>query len=243
MGTMIRLVNSVVDNNNLPVVPVPYTGIAGAKLVVQPRINLNLCRDISGNKTGISVIGAPIYHEAYINGGRDMLEVNYTPKVTESRTMCVVARVAKDVTGTAFFLGDFLDSKGCVLFAHSETGWRVQVNVDNGSGGVNGIFPTSLGLPEMSTKDWHFAALTVDMMNKTAVFYLPSFNFSKQANWDTALLQGGKIHIAGEKTISLARSSDVAYATYHDFVLSASEIKQQYAAAKSYCEAVGVDLK
>ncbi|RTM44284.1 hypothetical protein EKN21_17540 [Klebsiella pneumoniae] len=251
MGTMIRLLNAVADNDGLEIFPIPYTGVPGAKFVSETRISANLSRDISGNRTPVSISGSPSFSDGYVRGGgavskHNGLAVAYAPAANSSRTMCVVARLVTGVNGDAFAFSDYNGNSGCSLFIRPSDGWRAQVPVKatNGSA-VSGVFPAPLpNLPVMEKTAWHFAVLVIDAENRIASFKLPALGYSTSATWTadkTIPVGAGELRIAGASAAA-AESCDVAFATYHDRALTESEILQQYYAAKAYCDAVGVDL-
>ncbi|MBL4510445.1 hypothetical protein [Klebsiella pneumoniae] len=250
MGTMIRLLNAVADNDSLEIFPIPYTGVPGAKFVSETRISANLSRDISGNRVPVTLQGTPSFSDGYIRGGGGSadtykwLKGAYAPAANSSRTMCVVARYVTGGAGNAFALSDNNGQAGCSLFIGTTDGWRGQVLVTNGSA-VSGVFPAPLpNLPVMEKTDWHFAVLVIDAENRTASFKLPALGYSTSATWTadkTIPVGAGELRIAGTSAAA-ADSCDVAFATYHDRALTESEILQQYYAAKAYCDAVGVDL-
>ena len=250
MGTMIRLLNAVADNDSLEIFPIPYTGVPGAKFVTETRRSLALARDISGNKVPVTLQGSPVFADGYMRGGGGAsatykwLKAAYAPVANGSRTMCVVARLVTGSTGSAFPFSDNNGQAGCSLFIETTAGWRAQVLVTTGSA-VSGVFPAPLpNLPVMEKTDWHFAVLVIDAENRTASFKLPALGYSTSATWTadkTIAVGAGELRIAGTSGAA-AESCDVAFATYHDRALTESEILQQYYAAKAYCDAVGVDL-
>ncbi|HCT5345721.1 TPA: hypothetical protein OT027_005207 [Klebsiella quasipneumoniae] len=250
MGTMIRLLNAVADNDSLEIFPIPYTGVPGAKFVSETRISANLSRDISGNRVPVTLQGTPSFSDGYIRGGGGSagtykwLKGAYAPEANSSRTMCVVARLVTGVNGDAFAFSDYNNNSGCLLFIRPSDGWRAQVHVTNGSA-LSVVFPAPLpNLPVMEKTDWHFAVLVIDAENRTASFKLPALGYSTSATWTadkTIAVGAGELRIAGASAAA-AESCDAAFATYHDRVLTESEILQQYYAAKAYCDAVGVDL-
>lgn len=250
MGTMIRLLNAVADNDSLEIFPIPYTGVPGAKFVSETRISANLSRDISGNRVPVTLQGTPSFSDGYIRGGGGSadtykwLKGAYAPAENSSRTMCVVARSVTGVNGDAFAFSDYNINSGCVLFIRPSDGWRAQVVVKKkNDGALSVVFPAPLpNLPVMEKTDWHFAVLVIDAENRTASFKLPALGYSTSATWTadkTIPVGAGELRIAGASAAA-ADSCDVAFATYHDRALTESEILQQYYAAKAYCDAVGL---
>ncbi|EPJ4747217.1 hypothetical protein RFD41_000002 [Klebsiella pneumoniae] len=250
MGTMIRLLNAVADNDSLEIFPIPYTGVPGAKFVTETRRSLALARDISGNKVPVTLQGSPVFADGYMRGGGGAsatykwLKAAYAPAANSSRTMCVVARLVTGVNGDAFAFSDYNGNSGCSLFIRPSDGWRAQVPVKKtNDGALSVVFPAPLpNLPVMEKTDWHFAVLVIDAENRTASFKLPALGYSTSATWTadkTIAVGAGELRIAGTSGAA-AESCDVAFATYHDRALTESEILQQYYAAKAYCDAVGL---
>lgn len=250
MGTMMRLMDAIANNDSLEIYPLPYTGIPGAKFVSETRLSANLARDISGNRVPVTLQGAPMFTDKSVRGGggaaavRRWLKAAYAPEANESRTMCVVAKRASVGGSAAFAFSDYSDGTGCSLFIDAMNGWRAQVIVTNGSA-ISSVFPTiSPNLPVMDINAWQFAVLVVDAENRKAAFKLPALGYSAEFNWaadKTVAVGAGELRIAGTSTAQ-TDSCDVAFASYHNRALSDVELLQQYYAARAYCNAVGVDI-
>ncbi|HEM8709431.1 TPA: hypothetical protein U2Q76_000360 [Acinetobacter baumannii] len=252
MGTVIRLKNVSIGSSPLGMVHDENYSLPNGKMLFQPKTNLANSQDILGTAI-VTEVGTPIYSSGYVQGKgtTSYLKTNFVRDSAKSFSLCIVGK--RDATdGLQLFAGDYHNNTdparpydtGCGIFGAGPHGLRPTLISTIGN-----IFSSNIpaALTNITISEWHFACLTVDVVNKLATFYVPELNLTWPVSFSSTplkpLVAGEYFYIAGSSGLTVGADPFTSYTSFHERVFTAEEVTRQYQNAKQYCATKGITVK
>lgn len=257
MGTVIQVNDVVFTSPNLPVISLPYSGITNGLLAAyQLRHSAALALDpVAGSilTPGIEN-GSPSWlPNKMVGGGSANSGIDTGTPLGNAYTLYSVFRRSAgsaDAFGVAASYADRAMRLSC-----GAAGWRAQMTVMQ-SGSVIAVFNaadfTDLDALTTDATRFEFMAITVDpaFAGGFGVWvHMPRVGYFKRRVVNAAVTQQNPSETAATVTFASHKVSaltlgtcEVAAGGHFNRALSQAEVVQQYAAIKSYCDLIGIDI-